>query len=98
MTKFVGILNITPDSFFDGGRYNEKESAVKQLEILLDKGADIIDIGAESTRPGATALTPDEEWQRIKNILPEIIKTAHNYKSKKVGTSLATLNTYRSPP
>ncbi|MFT6331930.1 MAG: dihydropteroate synthase [Lentimonas sp.] len=77
MTNFVGILNLTPDSFFDGGRYNEKESALTQLKTLILSGANVIDVGAESTRPNAIALTDDEEWERIKDILPDIIEVAH---------------------
>lgn len=85
MTKFVGILNITPDSFFDGGKYDEENNAVMQLENLLKKSADIIDIGAESTRPNATSLSADEEWERLKNILPKAIKivTQHNLENQR---------------
>lgn len=79
MTKLVGILNITPDSFFDGKKYYQEESALRQLEVLLAHGADAIDIGAESTRPGAIAISYEEEWQRLKNILPQVIKYIQNY-------------------
>lgn len=71
--KIFGILNVTPDSFSDGGKFNSVESAYKKLESLASEGADIIDIGAESTRPDAKTLSPDEEWQRLKPVL-EIIK------------------------
>ena len=66
MTKIVGILNITPDSFFDGGHYDEKENALKQLRVLLSQGVDIIDAGAESTRPNATPISADEELKGLK--------------------------------
>lgn len=91
MTKIVGILNITPDSFFDGGKYHQQENALKQLEILLQDGADVIDIGAESTRPDATAIDTQEEIKRLKDILPQIISEVqkHNQKNhQKVEISL----------
>ena len=72
----MGILNITPDSFSDGGRM-DKASILAHLDQLLSDGADIIDVGAESTRPGATPLTAKEEWQRLEPLLTEIIAQAH---------------------
>lgn len=71
-TKLIGILNITPDSFSDGGRYTHIEQALAQAEKLINDGAAILDIGAESTRPGATPLTDAEEWQRLEYVLPAI--------------------------
>jgi len=53
----MGILNVTPDSFYDGGRYTSKESALEQFAKLVNEGADIIDVGGESTRPGAKKNT-----------------------------------------
>ena len=82
MTKIVGILNITPDSFFDGGRYDEKENALNQLKILLQQGADVVDVGAESTRPNAVAILADEEIQRLQDILPLIIQEVQKYNQK----------------
>jgi len=79
MTKLVGILNITPDSFFDGGKYNQKESALSQLNTLLTQGANVIDIGAESTRPSAVAIDHEEEWCRLQDILPQVINYIQNY-------------------
>jgi dihydropteroate synthase len=73
--KILGILNVTPDSFSDGGRYNNVEKAVAQAVQMESEGAEIIDIGAESTRPGADILSPEEEWGRIKDIIPEIRKS-----------------------
>ncbi|MBM5782997.1 MAG: dihydropteroate synthase, partial [Pelagibacterales bacterium] len=81
-TKIVGILNITPDSFSDGGRFNSKESAIKHLENMLLNGADMIDIGAESTRPGHIKITAEEEWQRLENILPELVFIIKNFNKK----------------
>jgi len=72
-TKLVGILNITPDSFSDGGKYNSLNSALFQVERMIKEGAKVIDIGAESTRPTATPITPQEEWSRLEKILPQIV-------------------------
>jgi dihydropteroate synthase len=64
-TLVMGILNITPDSFSDGGRFLDVESAVQQERRMVDEGADIIDVGGESTRPGAAPLPVEEELQRV---------------------------------
>lgn len=69
MVQLVGILNVTPDSFSDGGRFFTLEAAMNQAKQLFTDGASFIDIGAESTRPGATPLTPDEEWHRLEPLL-----------------------------
>jgi dihydropteroate synthase len=69
MTQLVGILNVTPDSFSDGGQFLEPDSALKQLHQLFADGAALVDIGAESTRPGAEALTPEQEWRRLEPVL-----------------------------
>ena len=61
----MGILNITDDSFSDGGRHRDPTVAIAAARRMIDEGADIIDIGAESTRPGAQAVPPDEEWARL---------------------------------
>jgi dihydropteroate synthase len=68
----MGVLNVTPDSFSDGGRYHTVGSALEQARRLLDEGADILDVGAESTRPGAQAVSADEEWRRLEPILREL--------------------------
>ena len=68
-TKLMGIVNITPDSFSDGGKYIQATQAMAHIETLIQEGADIIDIGAESSRPGATPLTAEEEIARLKPIL-----------------------------
>ncbi len=70
----MGILNVTPDSFSDGGKYNQKNLAKKQLNYLFKNGADIVDIGGESTRPGSKPVTSKVEWNRIKYILKDINK------------------------
>lgn len=61
----MGILNITPDSFSDGGKYNELDQALFQAEKLIKEGAALLDVGGESTRPGHTAISPEEEITRI---------------------------------
>lgn len=73
-TYIMGILNVTPDSFYDGGRYNSPELAVKHAAELEADGADIIDIGANSTRPGAVLLTAGEELEILKSCLPDVVK------------------------
>ncbi|HOW87958.1 MAG TPA: dihydropteroate synthase [Candidatus Omnitrophota bacterium] len=73
-TLLMGILNITPDSFSDGGRYLDPEAAVSQALKLVEEGADILDLGAESTRPGATPVTAKEEWDRLLPVLKRVRK------------------------
>jgi dihydropteroate synthase len=63
--RVMGILNVTPDSFYDGGRYQEKESILAQVEKMVTEGADIIDIGGMSSRPGADIIGIDEELKRV---------------------------------
>ena len=67
--KVMGIVNVTPDSFSDGGKYFSPEEAVRRIKNLIADGADIIDIGAESTKPGAVPLSWDEEWSRLEPVL-----------------------------
>ncbi|MBE2281725.1 MAG: dihydropteroate synthase, partial [Ignavibacteriaceae bacterium] len=74
----MGILNVTPDSFSDGGKYFDKESAVKRVFELIDEGADIVDIGGESTRPGAEEVSVDEELKRTIPVIEEICKSGKN--------------------
>ena len=68
-TKLVGILNVTPDSFSDGGKYLDKTSAENHFMQLLEDGADLIDIGAESTRPNSEAVSCEEQIERLKSII-----------------------------
>ena len=67
--KVMGIVNVTPDSFSDGGKFNTPEEAIRRAKNLIEEGAAIIDIGGESTRPGATPLKWDEEWARVEPVL-----------------------------
>lgn len=69
-TYIMGILNVTPDSFYDGGRYNSREKALEQALKMVQDGADIIDIGANSTRPNAEVLSAEEELNIIKEYIP----------------------------
>jgi dihydropteroate synthase len=68
----MGILNITPDSFYDGGRYTEREAAILRAEQMVEEGAGILDLGAASTRPGAVQPSVEEEWNRLRPALEEI--------------------------
>jgi dihydropteroate synthase len=70
----MGILNVTPDSFSDGGKYSRLENALSHTRKMISEGASIIDIGGESTRPGATAVTADEELERVIPVIEAIRK------------------------
>ncbi|MEO6278501.1 dihydropteroate synthase [Roseateles sp.] len=67
--KVMGIVNVTPDSFSDGGRHDDDRTAIAHCERLVAEGADILDIGGESTRPGAPRVDADSEWARIVKVL-----------------------------
>ena len=73
-TLVMGILNVTPDSFSDGGKYNNLDSAMEQAEKLISEGADIIDVGGESTRPGHIQISSEEEISRVVPIIEKISK------------------------
>lgn len=73
MVQLVGILNITPDSFSDGGQFVDPKIAIDYAEQLFNDGAAIVDVGAESTRPNAVPLSDEEEWQRLYPVLSELI-------------------------
>ncbi|MCQ2203850.1 MAG: dihydropteroate synthase [Bacteroidales bacterium] len=87
--KVMGILNLTPDSFYDGGKYIHNADNIKaRVEQILTEGADMIDMGAYSSRPGADDVTPDEEWRRlaegfevINKICPEAIVSVDTFRS-----------------
>lgn len=74
-TLIMGILNYTPDSFSDGGTWNSVDAALAHMEEMVEKGASIIDIGAESSRPGFTPISADEEIERLAPILPKLVET-----------------------
>lgn len=71
-TYIMGILNVTPDSFSDGGLFAAAGAAVAHAHQMIEQGADIIDIGGQSTRPGHTPISPEEEWSRIQPVLSEL--------------------------
>ncbi|AIZ31555.1 dihydropteroate synthase [Pseudomonas parafulva] len=71
-THVMGILNVTPDSFSDGGRFSRHDEALRHAEAMVEAGASLIDVGGESTRPGARAVSPDEELGRVAPIVEAI--------------------------
>jgi len=73
-TLVMGILNITPDSFADGGKYLSKEDAIKQGRRLIAEGADIIDVGGESTKPGVDRVSEADELERVIPVVTELVK------------------------
>ena len=79
MCKVMGIVNVTPDSFSDGGKFNTPEEAIRRAKNLVEEGADIIDIGGESTRPGATPISWEEEWARIEPVLKGLMTPAFQH-------------------
>ncbi len=81
----MGVVNITPDSFSDGGVWLKPEDAASHIEQLIADGADLVDLGAESTRPGAKSIDTDEEWSRLEPVLNRISR-----KSLSVGLSIDT--------
>jgi dihydropteroate synthase len=71
-TYIMGILNVTPDSFSDGGRFNHMDAALRHTQEMIDDGADIIDIGGESTRPGHTVISDEEEISRVAPVIEAV--------------------------
>lgn len=69
----VGILNLTPDSFYDGGRHVAPDAAFQRVEAMAAEGADAIDVGGQSTRPGAQAMSAEEEWGRLEPRLKSLV-------------------------
>jgi len=70
----MGVLNVTPDSFSDGDRYLEPSAAIDHALRMVDEGADLIDVGAESTRPGAAPVEPAEEWARLSGVIEPLAR------------------------
>ena len=75
--SIMGILNLTPDSFSDGGKFNKEKKAFKRISYLINSGADIIDVGGESTRPGSKTLDTKIEWKRVKKVIEKFKKKYH---------------------
>lgn len=89
----MGILNVTPDSFSDGGKYFQVEDAIKHAEELIKNGIDIVDIGGESTRPGAITVSEEEELRRVLPIIVACRDIADNIHTTKI---LISIDTYKS--
>jgi dihydropteroate synthase len=88
----MGILNVTPDSFSDGGRHADYASAIEAGHAMLEAGADVLDIGGESTRPGAMPVPPEEECRRILPVIRELAKAATiSVDTRNAATMLAAL-------
>ena len=86
-TLVMGIINVTPDSFYDGGKYNHKDQAVKRISEMIADGADIIDIGGMSSRPGSKPISLEEELERT---IPVVKSVSNNF------DTLISIDTYRS--
>lgn len=86
--KILGVLNLTPDSFYDGGKFDSKKEALNQCEKMLDQGADFIDLGAYSSRPGAPYVSEKEEIKRLMPILEQLLK--------KFPKALFSIDTFRA--
>lgn len=83
----MAIVNITPDSFYDGNKYGSLNDILRDIEEKLKQGADIIDLGAASSRPGATEISEIEEWQRLEPVITEV--------RKQFATTFISIDTYR---
>ena len=95
--KVMGILNVTPDSFYDGGRFKDEKSILIQVEKLLAEGATFIDIGAYSSRPGADFVSEEEELKRLIPIVNSVVKafpesliSIDSFRSRVIKTSVET--------
>ncbi|MDP4159016.1 MAG: dihydropteroate synthase [Bacillota bacterium] len=73
-TLIMGILNVTPDSFSDGGKYFNLDDAIRQAERMVEEGVDILDLGAESTRPNHESVSVEEEWHRLEPVLKALVE------------------------
>lgn len=70
----MGVINVTPDSFSDGGLYHSTDRALEHAELLIEEGADILDIGGESTRPGSDFVSVEEELSRVIPVIQALVK------------------------
>ena len=86
--KVMGILNITPDSFYDGGKFREEKSVLDQVRKMLEEGADLIDVGGYSSRPGAVDIPEEEEASRVLPVIQLILKNFPN--------TILSIDTFRS--
>ncbi|MZH41198.1 MAG: dihydropteroate synthase, partial [Nitrospinae bacterium] len=76
-TLVMGIINLSHDSFYEKSRYKTVEQAIRAAESMLEEGADILDIGAESSRPGSVPISPQEESKRLLPVLSQLVKVAN---------------------
>ena len=83
--SIMGILNLTPDSFSDGGKFNEKQKSIKHISDMISFGADIIDVGGESTRPGSQTINSKKGWERVKHVI-RIFKKRYKNTSLSIDT------------
>ena len=97
--KVMGILNITPDSFFDGGKYQHRDAIIKRCDQILEEEGDIIDIGAYSSRPGADHVTEQEELNRLNDVLswireayPHVILSVDTFRASVAETCVRDFN------
>ena len=74
----MGILNLTPDSFSDGGKFNKKNISFKHVSKMIRFGASIIDVGGESTRPGSKTVDEKNEWKRVRHVIKNFKKISKN--------------------
>src|SRR6478736_8004396 len=86
--KVMGILNVTPDSFYDGFKYTDEASILKQVEKMVSEGTDFIDVGGNSTRPGAEDISEEEE---LKRVLPAVKAISKNFP-----TAIISIDNFRS--
>ena len=76
---FMGVLNLTPDSFSDGGKFNSLNKANKRIKKMLEAGADIIDIGGESSRPGSKIISEKNELNRVEKVIKNLKRNILNF-------------------
>ena len=89
LPSIMGILNLTPDSFSDGGKFNKSSRSFRHISHMINSGADIIDVGGESTRPGSKTINPKIEWKRVQQVISDFKK-----KYKKTCLSIDTRKSY----
>lgn len=93
-TLTMGIVNVTPDSFSDGGQYFRPEEAVRRVRNCIDEGADLIDLGGESTRPDSTPISWQEEWSRLEPVLSLLSSNASTLNSQPSAPIPISIDTY----
>ena len=89
-TYIMGILNVTPDSFSDGGKWNTMDHALKHAEAMIADGADILDVGGESTRPGHTPVSAEEEAARARITHNSAASSGVHFRAARIAASLSS--------